>query len=229
MVSRVEATRVWPNPPHLSVFVFTRNDVMASLAAIAGLLESDSCTFAGRSVLAESGTFTSASQLVGADVAVEGTATTWLARLEGTDRMPISLAFHGPKVGPIALRLANSGTAEDPHPIEVCCQAAGLSIPPRFRTPGERHRGKYLVSWSESLMTSMLTATDGEYSAIGIKAELPTPSQLDSLDPDDPLLPHTWLIPAAPSHTRIATLDPLTDAPDPTIMARALHTLRGRR
>lgn len=216
----------WPSGPHLSVFVFTRNEALASLTTVAELLERDGCAFAGRSVLAESGTFTSRSRLSGDEVAVEGTAASWLNRLKGTDRMPISLAFHCPKVGPVALRLANSGIADDPNPIEVCCQAAGLSIPARFRTSGDRHRGKFLVSWSEYLMDAMLTATDGEYSAIGIKAELPTPSQLDSLDPDDPLLPHTWLIPAEPSHTRITTLDPLTDTPDPTQMARALHTVR---
>ncbi|HAM43944.1 MAG TPA: hypothetical protein DCM67_02830 [Propionibacteriaceae bacterium] len=219
---------VWPSSPHLSVFVFTRNDVMASLAAVAGLLEGEGCTFVGRSVLAESGPFTSTSQLVGSEVVVDGTATDWLARLEGTDRMPISLAFHCPKVGSVALRLAASGAVDDPNPLEVCAQAAGLSIPARFRTSGERHRGKFLVSWSEYLMGAMLTAVDGEYSAIGIRAELPTPSQLDSLDPEDPLLPHTWLVPSRAENDRIATLDSLTDTPDPTKMAQALHTLRTR-
>lgn len=217
---------VWPSGPHLSVFVFTRNDALDSLTRLAELLEHNGCPFAGRSVLAESGTFTSASQLTGDEVAIEGRAADWLVRLKGTDRMPISLAFQCSMVGPIALRLAASGSSDDPNPLEICCRAGGLSIPSRFRTAGERHRGKALVSWSEQLVQEMLPAVDGEYAAIGIKAELPTPSQLNSLEPDDPLLPHTWLVPAEPAAKLIPTLDPLTGDPAPTKMAQALRTVR---
>lgn len=218
--------RVWPRSPHLSVFVFTRRDTIASLGQLAELLEDEGCPFAGRGILAEPGAVTSTSPISGDDFAVEGSASGWLASVKGQGRMPVRLAFHGAHVGPVALRLAPSGTADDPNPLEICCQAGGLSVPTQFRTVGEHHRGKSLIAWSEHLIHQMLRAVNGEYAAIGIKAELPTPSQLDSLDADDPLLPHTWLVPSATTPELISTLDPLTGTSDPAKMNQALRTVR---
>jgi hypothetical protein len=219
----VEAMRVWPSGPHLSVFVFTRQHALTSLAKLADFLQDEGCPFTGRGVLTAPG---AGDQASGDEVAVEGSASAWLSSLEGSGRTATSLAFRCPKVGPVALRLASSTTAQDPNPLEICCQASGLSIPAQFRTAGEHHRGKALVSWSEHLVRQMLTTVEGEYAAIGIKAELPTPSQLNSLEPDDPLLPHTWLVPSEISDELISTLDPLTGASDPTKMAHALRSVR---
>lgn len=218
--------RIWPRSPHLSVFVFTRNDVMTSLGQLAEMLEDEGCAFAGRGVLAAPGASTSTSHSTGDDLAVEGSASGWLASLKGGGRTPVSLAFRCSHVGPVALRLASSGTAEDPNPLEICCQASGLSIPSQFRTAGEHHRSKTLVAWSEYLVRQMLHTVKGEYAAIGVKAELPTPSQLGSLDVDDPLLPHTWLVRSTTSPELISTLDPLTGASDPVKMTHALRTVR---
>lgn len=225
---------MWPSGPHLSVFVFTRGELLLSLARVVGLLRDDGCSFSGRALISVTDRFEYASDVAREDVAVGSDPEGWLEGLAGSGKVPVSLAFRRPRAGAVSLRLSKSGEVDEPNPLEICCNAGGIGIPVEYRNRDQQRNAKWLVSWTERLLPRLVACVGGEYGAIGIEAELPTPSEFTKIDASNACLPYTWLIPptgqATPWDHEHASLlrawDPISDENSPGTMATALDALR---
>ena len=218
---------MWPDRPHLSVFVFTRSDLLTSLVTLADLLVREGCSFVGQATLTLPGKLPFESNHE--TVTVSGSVTDWLKGLDRTGQTPTKLAFRHPAMGAVALRLGAAVT--DERPVEIRCNAGGIGIPLNLRTSDDQHDAQQRAIWTERLAREALILVNGEYAAIGENADLPTPSEFASLRNDE-FLPYAWLIPpsdragtSAWDGEMLSLRDPVTGGFTPNNFRQIRHAL----
>ena len=171
---------LYPDPPHLTVAVYSRHPEERSFAAFCDLARQAGCRPTGRVEVAPWDVpFEYRSDL--ADIAAQLTLdparlTTVLAG-QDTARRAVRAGFihrtHG-----IAVVEYLPAPAPDRHPIGLSVSAGALGIPEHLHARTDRSAARTLARWTTTLLREASARCDAEYGGIGVELRLGTPGQL---------------------------------------------------
>lgn len=179
---------MYPEPPHLSVFVYTGATTPTVWTACADVLQQNGCTPSGEILVAETDTdFKSVSDLERSVITRDGSD-------QSVPRGHVLLrsAFEHRSFGRVSLGLAPVERLGSVHPIEVAVHAGAFAYPVNLWTKDHRRAAKRLTTWAERLLIALAKATDAPYGAIGIESVFPEPAELAHAVTERGLRPHTW-------------------------------------
>lgn len=179
---------LYPEPPHLSVFVYAASTAHAVWTECAGVLQANGCVPTGQALVAEASVgFKSISDIERSVIARDGMDLSVPA-----GQVLLRVGYEHRAYGRISLGLAPIATLGPIHPIEVAVHAGPFSYPVGLWTKDQRREAKRLTAWTERLLLTLARATGAPYGAIGIEAVFPEPDELAHAAAERILRPTTW-------------------------------------
>lgn len=179
---------LYPEPPHLSVFVYAGTTTHAIWSACADVLQASGCAPTGEILVAETdSTFKSVSDIERSVITRDETDQSVPA-----GHMLLRSGYEHRSYGRVSLGLAPVTMLGSIHPIEVAVHAGPFSYPVNLWTKDHRREAKRLTTWTERLLLALARATHARYGAIGIESVFPEPEELAHALTDRTLRPTTW-------------------------------------
>ena len=187
---------LYPEPPHLSVFVSAGLSERTALRRVAGVLMDENCVFTGDVLLARGKTrFRQVSDLEREVVKVDAGVIELLG--ESSDppaRTLLRLGFRHRRLGTLSLGLSAAGQPTERHPIEVACHGGPFGLPSEAWSKEDRRDAKWMLGWARRVMLAAASATEARYGAIGVESVLPTPSMLKDRSEQFEIMPFIWFL-----------------------------------
>jgi hypothetical protein len=180
-------TDLYPEPPHVSLFVATELGQSEALLAAWDVLTKAGCIFSGNVLVAhDRECFRDVSDVEREVIRHGGAPRDLLVR-----RQVLRLQFRHLSMGFVTLGLSSAFALGEPHPLEVAIHAGPLSIPAHIWSRADRQAAKRIMGWLERLLLALAEPVHAEYGAIGIEAKFPTPAALNEVG-RSALRPTTW-------------------------------------
>lgn len=179
---------LYPEPPHLSVFVYAGATTPAVWSACDDVLLGTGCDRTGEILVAETDSdFKSVSDLERSVITRDETDQSVPA-----GKVLLRSGYEHRSYGRVSLGLAPVATVGSIHPIEVAVHAGPFSYPVNLWTKDHRREAKRLTKWTEQLLLALARATHATYGAIGIETVFPEPDELTRAVTERALRPTTW-------------------------------------
>lgn len=180
-------TDLYPEPPHLSVFVAPGMEQSQAFEVAWHLLLTAGCEFTGDVLVArEPGWFRDVSDVEREVTRHRGSPRELLAAGD-----VLRAQFRHRSMGLVALGVSSAAEVGETRPLEIAIHAGPLSLPVAIWSKQDRKAAKRAMGWCERLMLDLAKQVEAPYGAVGIEAEFPSLSALASAR-RSPLWPTTW-------------------------------------
>jgi hypothetical protein len=172
---------LYPEPPHLSIAVWSPEDEESVFGRASDVAVEFGCVPAGVVELAPRGRRFAMVQDLGDRVIGRRSADEFESAVHGGDAKlrPVKAGYRRKGMGTVVVEHL-LGTETEPHPVAVSLSADALGTPEELWNAKERKAARKLADWATDVLRELTARTGAAYGAIGVEESLPTPSALRS-------------------------------------------------
>ncbi|MGW7351776.1 hypothetical protein [Streptomyces sp. NPDC054784] len=177
--------QLYPEPPHLTISLYSDEDETLTYAKICKALQNFDCTgLEILQVVRKNQLFESLSDLSGEIETINAQQVRWntLTSGEDTELRVVKAGFWHRKLGKVVASYL-AAPAMNRHPLEVFISADALGFPLHLLEKQQRAAAYARARWTKMLAQTVFSVTGAQYGAIAVEQTIPPPCLMRSRPP----------------------------------------------
>lgn len=170
-------TELYPEPPHLTIAVWTAEDDEQAFGRACDIAVEFGCTPSGVVELAPRGRPFAMLQDLADRSTVELTGAEFESAVHGGDPVSRPLKAGYRAKGTVIVEHLY-GTEVEAHPVAISLSAGALGLPQELWRSKDRKAAYKLAAWATDVLRELTARTGAVYGSIAVEETLPTPSAL---------------------------------------------------